>query len=273
MKIIVVGLPGKVASEITASLTREELHPVAVASARHVGGSFPAARAGISVSLVGAGELSSSLFPTEDYVALDFSPNAEQYLELWATLKIPCVIGASALDPEIVRRTVGERGTLAVLAPNLAAPIVAVQSILRSAAREFPGVFEGFSWQCVESHQAGKKDVSGTARALLASFVELGFRSASVENIQSIRTPEAQGALGVPEEFLQGHGWHRYEGSKDGVTIALEHRTNGRAMYAEGAVRACRFASLQWKNAIRGRCFDMVDVLRGGAEGSASPAR
>lgn len=41
-------------------------------------------------------------------------------------------------------------------------------------ADNFPGVFNGYQLQVVESHQRNKADTSGTAKAVVQSFNEMG---------------------------------------------------------------------------------------------------
>lgn len=261
MKIVIAGLPGKIASAVANGISFDALHSSAISSKQNAGKSWTH-KSSAKVDLVTASHLGETLKQGSEYVGLDFSPCVEEHAAIWNELGIPVVIGASNFDLAAVRERIMTLNGLAVLGTNLASPMVALQAILRFAATEFPGAFDGFSWRCTESHQQGKKDVSGTARALLPSFQALGFSNANVEHVTSIRDPEQQRTLGVAEEFLAGHGWHRYEGERDGMTIALEHRTNGRAMYAAGALKACGFALAKWKAGVRGEIFDMVDVLR-----------
>jgi len=268
MKIILVGLPGKVAAAVAENIQAQFLHTHAVSSGRNAGRVWSVDNGAAddnptSLKLVTAQEIAATLSAdNKDFVALDFSPLAIEHCALWEKLKIPCVIGATAVDTDQLKRTIESFACLAVLAPNLATPLVALQAILRNGANEFPGVFSGFDFHCTESHQQMKKDVSGTARSLLPTFKALGFTTAQVENIRSIRNPEEQRALGVPEAHLSGHGWHRYEAKLNGITLALEHRTSGRAMYAQGVLDACQFILERWQAGERARYFDMVDVLR-----------
>ncbi len=261
MKIVLAGLPGKVASAVADGTQSDLLHSCAVSSERNAGTSWTH-KGGSEIKLVSANKLAETLKTGCDYVALDFSPSVKEYTALWIELGIPVVIGASNFDTSAVRDLIVSNNGLVVFGTNVALPMVALQAILRTAAKEFPGAFEGFSWTCTESHQQGKKDVSGTARALLPTFQALGFSDADLEHITSVRDPEQQRKLKVPEEFIAGHGWHRYEGERDGMTIALEHRTSGREMYASGALKACTFALAKWNAGMRGVTFDMVDVLR-----------
>lgn len=68
------------------------------------------------------------------------SNNVAAYVEA----KVDFVMGTTGFDADEVN-TLMEKGTnLAVIAPNMAKQIVAVQYILQEAARKFPGSFSGF---------------------------------------------------------------------------------------------------------------------------------
>lgn len=78
-------------------------------------------------------------------------------------------------------------------------------------AKTFPGAFSGYKLRVVESHQATKKDTSGTAKAVVASFVEMGIPF-DVSQIELVREPKQQvgaaartGAMGRSSE-LGGRG-------------------------------------------------------------------
>ena len=57
-----------------------------------------------------------------------------------------------------------DAGVFAVIAPNMAKQIVALQATLEGMAAKFPGAFEGYTLTVQESHQATKADTSGTAK-------------------------------------------------------------------------------------------------------------
>jgi 4-hydroxy-tetrahydrodipicolinate reductase len=46
--------------------------------------------------------------------------------------------------------------------------------MMEMMAARFPGAFAGYGLAVTESHQAAKKDTSGTAKAVVASFRQLG---------------------------------------------------------------------------------------------------
>ena len=95
----------------------------------------------------------------------------------------------------------------------------------------------------VESHQAGKADTSGTAKAVVASLADLGIEGCEEQRIQMIREPEQQKAFGVPEAHIPGHAFHTYTiSSPDGTSVLeLKHNMCGRGVYAQGSVDAVEF--------------------------------
>ncbi|MBK9616282.1 MAG: dihydrodipicolinate reductase [Uliginosibacterium sp.] len=92
--------------------------------------------------------------------------------------------------------------------------------------------FRHESRQIVESHQAGKTSVAGTAVTLAES---LGLASA---DIVSVRDPQVQQAeLGIPAEHLARHAYHRIEIADTVGRIVLETRVLGEAPYAAGVAQ------------------------------------
>ena len=100
-----------------------------------------------------------------------------------------------------------------------------------------------YELKVVESHQAGKADTSGTAKAVVASLADLGIRGCDEDRIQMLREPEQQRAFGVPEAHIPGHAFHTYTISSPDGTSVLEFKHNicGRGVYAQGSVDAVEF--------------------------------
>lgn len=199
-------------------------------------------------------------------VAVDYSTpqSAAPNAELLSELNVPFVMGTSGCNAALMQEIVRSSETCAVIAANMAPEIVMVQAMFEWAAGEFPGVLRGSRLMVVESHQASKRDTSGTAKAIGASLEKLG-APFDVDAIHKIRDPEAQRKIGVPTEHLEGHGWHRYSVDVPHSQVHLEfvHNVCGRAVYAEGALRAALFLSRKASEGARGRCYSMLDVLRG----------
>lgn len=181
--------------------------------------------------------------------------------------KIPFVMGTTGGDRQDLELTVKNGAMPAVIAPNMAKQIVGLQAMLEYGANTFPGLFKGFTLQVTESHQQGKADTSGTAKALVACFNQLG-TDFEISNIEKIRDPKIQKEnLGVPEEYIGGHGWHTYtlKASDGSALFELKHNINGRQIYASGTFDAVVFL----KNRIDANDFDqklftMIDVLTAG---------
>ncbi len=177
---------------------------------------------------------------------------------------LPFVMGTTGGDREALRRTVSQSSTAAVIAPNMAKQIVGLQAMMAYAAETFPGLFAGYTLTVRESHQQGKADTSGTAKAMVRYFNAMGidFRD---DQIHQERDPQVQQSQwGVPEAYLGGHGWHTYTlVSADGTTkFEFTHNINGREIYAGGTLDALRFLARKLDQGCSGQVFSMIDVMR-----------
>ena len=181
--------------------------------------------------------------------------------------KMPFVMGTTGGDRQDLERTVNNGSIPAVIAPNMAKQIVGLQAMLEYGASTFPGLFKGFTLQVKESHQQGKADTSGTAKALVACFNELG-TDFNISDIEKIRDPKIQKKeLGVPEQYIKGHGWHTYTlKAPDGSALfELTHNINGRQIYVSGTLDAVIFLKNKiGTKAIEQNLFTMIDVLTAG---------
>ena len=168
-------------------------------------------------------------------------------VELYVRRGLSFVLGTTgphSADPatiieQVCSSAAAAEGVCAVVAPNMNKQIVAFQAMVDYGARTFPGSFEGFEVSVKESHQKTKKDTSGTAKAVCASFAQLvegGEKKSSVSRsmslsrgaaaaddelglvtqkyiggVDKIRTDDrAMAELGVPKQHLDGHAFHTY---------------------------------------------------------------
>ncbi|NNF99864.1 MAG: dihydrodipicolinate reductase [Desulfobacteraceae bacterium] len=199
------------------------------------------------------------------FISIDFShPDAvNENAEFYCRHRLPFVMGTTGGRREELLRTVRESGNSAVIAPNMAKQIVGLQAMVAYAAENFPGLFTGYTLSITESHQQGKADTSGTAKAMIGSFNQMGIPFFP-EEIAKIRDPQIQkGELGVPEDYLSGHGWHTYtiESKDKNVLFELKHNINGREIYAEGTLDAVLFLTRRIRKNSPGKVFSMIDVL------------
>jgi 4-hydroxy-tetrahydrodipicolinate reductase len=199
-------------------------------------------------------------------IAIDFShPSAvNNNARFYIKHKIPFVMGTTGGDIKKLKRDIEKSTISAVVAPNMAEQIVIFQSMMKTAAETFPNKFSGYSLRITESHQKGKADTSGTAKAMVEYFNNLGIPFTK-DQIKMIRDPKKQLNIGVPEKHLTGHGWHTYTFiSPDGsVQFKFTHNINGRRIYAEGALEAAEFIHKKTiRQGIQGHVYDMIDVIK-----------
>ncbi|MCD6399300.1 dihydrodipicolinate reductase [candidate division WOR-3 bacterium] len=200
-------------------------------------------------------------FISVDYThPLAVNSNAEFYCKH----NLPFVMGTTGGDRKLLEDTIKKSSISAVIAPNMAKQIVGFQAMMEYAAKTFPGLFKGYSLQVRESHQKGKADTSGTAKAMVKYFNELGTPFTEEEIIKE-RDPEIQKAKwGIPEEYLSGHGWHTYTLISEDRTVRFEftHNVNGRDIYAKGTLDAISYLYKRIEEGAKGRMFTMIDVLK-----------
>lgn len=203
-------------------------------------------------------------------VIIDFThPTAvNPNTDIYTAQKCPFVIGTTGGDRAKMMKVTEDSETYAVIAPNMCKQIVAFQATMEHMAKSFPGAFGGYKMELVESHQSTKADTSGTAKAMVKSFNDLGVQHFDVENdIKMMRTKDEHAKFGVPEEYLNGHAWHTYTlTSQDGsVKFEFQHNVNGRRTYAEGVADAVQFLAEKIRTKSKKRLFSMIDVLGEGA--------
>ena len=178
---------------------------------------------------------------------------------------LPFVMGTTGGDRELLARTVRDANTAAVIAPNMAKQIVGLQAMMAYAAETFPGLFDGFTLAVKESHQKGKADTSGTAKAMVAYFNAMGVPF-SADQISMERDPVRQAKVWrIPEAYIGGHGWHTYALDSADKTVHFEfrHNVNGRDVYAHGTLDAVKYLAAKVSAGVKGEVFNMIDVLKG----------
>ncbi len=264
IQVIVNGLPGKMAWAVAEAVINS--HDM-IFIPRSLTGPETVVKniivSGVPVELYGPDEKSNAIIEQAD-VVIDFTlPSAiEQNVDFYTKMKLPFVLGTTGGDMDHIVKKVDKSGLNAVVAPNMAKPIVAFQAMMEFAASNFPGVFDGFDLKIKESHQKTKVDTSGTAKVMVAYFNNLGIPF-SVNQIEKKRTEEDYEAMGIPTEHWGGHGWHTYSLNKeDGVFLEFTHNINGRQVYVDGALSAARFLFLVEAKALsHGHVYSMIDVL------------
>jgi len=202
-----------------------------------------------------------------NFISVDFThPSAvNANAEFYCKSNMPFVMGTTGGDRERLVRTVEKSEICAVIAPNMAKQIVGFQAMMAYAADTFPNIFKGYSLSVKESHQSGKADTSGTAKAMVSYFQHMGV-DCSTKDIYMERDPRKQKEeWKIPEAYLSGHGWHTYRLTSADKTVAFEfqHNVNGRDIYAEGTLDAICYLKRKCETGSKGHVFSMIDVLQG----------
>lgn len=267
IRVLVAGLPGKMATLIAHSIVEQDdmvLYP------------FGFSEDSDEIMFIGL-TTRVQLLPKVEHDAL-LMRNREEFdlvvdftqpksvncnAELYCRFGIPFVMGTTGGDRQELFTRVRESNISSVVATNMATPIVVFQEIINSAAANLRNSFEGFRLVIKESHQAQKPDPSGTAVSLLPAFEALGIPYTK-EQIIMVRDPVVQEVeMGIPKEHLTGHGYHTYTllSPNGDVFLQFTHNILGRQVYADGAIKAIRFLVKHLKE--KGNFFSMLDVLKG----------
>lgn len=275
INVMLNGLPGNVSSVIADGIASHQdfnllpwsfTGPEITAKTCQIGGA--------AVNLVLPGDRKAVLdqiwaqygsFLTVDYThPTVVNANAEFY----CAHELPFAMGTTGGDRARLEAAVKASDICAVIAPNMAKQIVALQAMFDFAAQNFPGVFSEYNLKVRESHQTGKADTSGTAKAIVGLLNKLGLNY-NMDDIEKERDPQKQQHVwGVPEKFLGGHAWHTYTltAKDDNSLFEFKHNINGRGIYIEGTLDALRFLHNQvTAGNCAGRVFDMIDVMKSAA--------
>ena len=211
--------------------------------------------------------VSDILRSRKGFISVDYThPSAvNDNADFYCRNGLPFVMGTTGGDRIRLEQTVRESSIAAVIAPNMAKQIVGFQAMMEYAADMFPDLFKGYALTVAESHQKGKADTSGTARAMIGCFKRLGI-PASEADIRMERDPDRQKQqLNIPETHLNGHAWHTYTLTSEDQTVRFQfvHNVNGRDIYAKGTLDAVEYLFYKMNRGASGAVFTMIDVLKG----------
>ncbi|MDQ3237458.1 MAG: 4-hydroxy-tetrahydrodipicolinate reductase [Actinomycetota bacterium] len=170
----------------------------------------------------------------------------------------PHVIGVTGLnDAQRARVEEAARNVPIVLAPNMSVGV----NLLRDVAHDLSAKLGGYDIEVVEAHHRNKKDAPSGTALLLANAAAEG-RGQELDKVAvygregvSLRS---EGEIGV--HALRGGavvGEHRLIFYSEGEEIEVIHRALSRRTFADGALRAARFAA-----AAKPGLYSMRDVLQ-----------
>jgi 4-hydroxy-tetrahydrodipicolinate reductase len=90
-------------------------------------------------------------------------------------------------------------------------------------------MFAGHDIQLMESHQASKSSVPGTAVDIARS---LGLQADDIVSVRNVTVQRTR--LQIPEADLDRHAWHQVRIQDGACTLTLQSRVLGDAPYAQG---------------------------------------
>lgn len=109
--------------------------------------------------------------------------------------------------------------------PNASLLVVKALQMIQETGK----YFENYKISIVESHQSTKKTEAGTAFAFARSL------NVSEDKVISVRNPEIQRYLiGIPEDFLSQHAYHKITVSDGDNELTIETRAYGHKSYVNG---------------------------------------
>jgi 4-hydroxy-tetrahydrodipicolinate reductase len=212
IKVMVNGLPGNVTQMIASHIARDEALTLLPYSL--TGPEIDIDRIAIEnidIELIRPDRRDASIMTIKDsydsFISVDFThPSAvNRNARFYCTHGLPFVMGTTGGDRQDLHETVTKSPISAVIAPNMARQIVGLQAMLAYGAENFPGLFQGYTLTVHESHQQGKADTSGTAKAMVGYFNAMGVDFTN-DQIQKERDPAIQKQQwGIPEAYLDGH--------------------------------------------------------------------
>jgi 4-hydroxy-tetrahydrodipicolinate reductase len=271
IKVMVNGIPGNMASILARHIladARFELLPYSLTGPEIQTTEHKVAEA--SVGLLRPDEREKAIKEIVQkegfFLSADYShPSAvNANAEFYCKYRLPFVMGTTGGDRNRLEETVRRSTNSAVIAPNMAKQIVGFQAMMEYAAQTFPDLFRGYTLAIKESHQKGKADTSGTAKAMVRYFNQMGLRFEE-DQIVKVRDPEIQATQWkIPAKYITGHGWHTYTLVSGDETVRFEfsHNVNGRDVYAQGTLDALLYLNAKLSTDARGQVYTMIDVLK-----------
>jgi 4-hydroxy-tetrahydrodipicolinate reductase len=172
----------------------------------------------------------------------------------------PHVIGTTGLSAEQLSRVEEAAASVpVVLAPNMSVGV----NLLREVVKEMAAKLTGYDLEVVETHHRNKKDApSGTALFLARAAAE--GRGQDLDEVavygREGMSPRSEGEIGI--HALRGGavvGEHRLIFYSGGEEVEVVHRALSRRTFADGAMRAAKFAA-----SAEPGLYSMADVLDAG---------
>ncbi|MDE1947231.1 MAG: 4-hydroxy-tetrahydrodipicolinate reductase [Burkholderiales bacterium] len=181
------------------------------------------------------------------------------HLAVCRELGVGMVIGTTGFTPEQKQAIAAAAREIGIVfAPNMSVGVNVVLRLLEQAAR---ALGDGYDVEIIEAHHRHKVDApSGTALAMGEAVARAQGRDLKTDAVfarvghTGERQPGTIGFATVRGGDIVGDHTVLFAGT--GERIEISHRSNSRANYAEGSLRAARFLAGRGAG-----LYDMTDVL------------
>jgi 4-hydroxy-tetrahydrodipicolinate reductase len=135
-----------------------------------------------------------------------------------------------------------------IICPNAAIAILKWLKIIK----ENGSLFSEYDINIIESHQESKTTVAGTAVEISKAL------QVSETKIESIRNKELQRKLGINENDLDLHAYHKIQISDIGCEVKIEMKVLGHLAYVNGIKKIInRLNQLELEN----RLYDVLELM------------
>ena len=178
-------------------------------------------------------------------VVIDFSSHtgAAQLMDYCVARKLPLVAATTGYTPEEMALLVQGARTVPVFQSyNMSVGVALLARLVKQAA----AVFGGADVEIVEAHHNRKADAPSGTALMLADAVKSQRPQAEYQLGRAGQHKREPNEIGI-HALRMGNvvGEHEVIFATDSQTITLKHQAHDRALFAEGALTAARFAAEQ----------------------------
>jgi 4-hydroxy-tetrahydrodipicolinate reductase len=139
-----------------------------------------------------------------------------------------------------------------VLCPNTNILMLKFMAMLEQCGK----MFNGYEIEIIESHQASKTSVPGTAVNIAHS---LGMSGSDIQSVRDTIIQRTQ--LEIPEADIERHAFHQVMIHEGKCSVKLETRVYGEAPYAKGVAQIVAAAC---GNKLESRPYSVMEFVKNG---------
>lgn len=171
-------------------------------------------------------------------------PECIQYCNKTKSLLIQLSTGSQAINQKINFPKIN--------CPNTAIPIIKIMNLLSMYGEQF----KNYKIQIIESHQANKVTVAGTALEIANAL------NYEINKIELIRDKNIQkNIIGIPEQDIDLHAYHKIVIEDEGCEIMIETKVLGHTAYVSGVQKIIESIS---NNNLENREYHIQEFLQNG---------